>query len=173
MNISPTKKLILNPKDSNGETPLMKGVFNDDVKLLKTLLKEKKNEVKLNVQNSNGENIFHISAKKNSFKSLIYLISVDKTLLNLMNLADYTSRKSYPIHVAIQNSSEEIFQILISNECEVNVKDSKGNTPLHYAVQNSNLNYATRLLKSKAKQIKNNEGLTPKKLKKITESNMK
>eukprot|EP01080_Neovahlkampfia_damariscottae_P000132 gene132-4378_t len=170
LNISPIKKLIYNPKDSNGETPLLKAMYTDDVKLLKIFLTEKRSEVKLNVQNTNGENIFHIAAKKNSFKSLLYLMSLDKTLINLIDVQDLTSRKFYPIQLAIQNSSEEVFQILISNGCAVNVKDAKGNTPLHYAVQNSNLNYATKLLKSKAKQLKNNEGVTPKKLKKIFES---
>jgi ankyrin repeat protein len=63
-----------------------------------------------------------------------------------------------------------MLQFLISNGCDVNVRDSKGNTPLHYAIQNENIMYATVLLKGKAKQLKNNEGLTPKKMKKFLDS---
>jgi ankyrin repeat protein len=167
----PFNKLIINPKDSNGDTPFLKAIFHDELDFLTYFIQEKKSEIKFNSQNSLGQNIFHLAARKNSFKTLIYILSIDNaSVINLINLPDSTSRKSCPIHVAIQNSSSEVFQILISNGVDINVKDSKGNTPLHYAIQNENIMYATVLLKGKAKQLKNNEGLTPKKMKKFLES---
>ena len=40
----------------------------------------------------------------------------------------------------------ETFECLISNGCDVNIKDSKGFTPLHYAAMQDNYGAAKMLL---------------------------
>jgi ankyrin repeat protein len=169
LKLNSSTKLIVNPKDSNGDTPLLRAIHTDNLPALKFFTSKKKSEIKFLSQNGIGYNLFHIAARKNSFRSLTFIISLDKTTTTLINQQDQTSRGCSPIHLAIQHGSPEVFQILMYNHCDINVKDNTGNTPLHYAYQKQNAEFITALTKAGAKNLKNNEGITPKRLKKLLE----
>eukprot|EP01080_Neovahlkampfia_damariscottae_P001774 gene1774-543_t len=164
------KNLIHNPKDSNGETPILKAVHADNFQIVKYYLSKCQNDIKLLAQNSIGQNVFHASAKKNSYKTLMHILSIDPSVTTLINQQDLTKRKSAPIHLAIQSSSDEVFKILLANNCDINIKDGRGNTPLHIAYQTQNYKFGNILIKMGANEnVKNHDGMTPKKLKRISE----
>lgn len=65
------------------------------------------------------------------------------------------------IHIASENSNSMMFEVLISNGCDVNQEDVNGNTPLHLAVKNDNIPMISALLKNGADfAVINNRGKT-------------
>jgi ankyrin repeat protein len=68
------------------------------------------------------------------------------------------------LHFAAQNYSEEAIKMLLANNCEVDVKDMHGNTPLFRAVFNSKgRGEVIQLLicHGADKNLKNNHGMSP------------
>jgi len=56
----------------------------------------------------------------------------------------------------------EMAKLLVSSGADINVKDDKGNTPLHYAVEGGHMNVAELLIAKDADvNIRNKEGLRP------------
>ena len=67
----------------------------------------------------------------------------------------------YPQHCAAQSQSPILIDILSVFGHDLNIQDSHGNTPLHYAALNSDKSIVHMLINYKVKILKNNEGLTP------------
>src|SRR5690606_1989501 len=77
----------------------------------------------------------------------------------LMQSVDYDNRTA--LHIACLYNRDECVNVLIEHTVDVNIQDSEGNTPLHYAIKNRNYRLAERLVNAGAKLIENYSGNKP------------
>jgi len=65
--------------------------------------------------------------------------------------------QSYPLHNALRNNNKnlkEIKQLVMENSHNINLKDSKGKTPLHYAYKSDqNIKLFSRMAQIRTKKI--------------------
>jgi serine/threonine protein kinase len=66
-----------------------------------------------------------------------------------------------PLHITSAHYNSRIVEVLLQHHANPNSIDAEGNTPLHEAVFNRDLNVAKLLIKAGAKFQKNKEGNTP------------
>lgn len=67
-----------------------------------------------------------------------------------------------PLHRAIRNRDEAAIEFLLQWQCDVNVQDNEGSTPLHYGADMDNARLVVRLLKKNAKwDMKDHHDKTP------------
>jgi len=105
----------------------------------------------------------------NDVSPLHYAARVGKPLAAqalLEKKADISARtsdtKRMPIHAAAENGSAEVVKLLLSHSAEVNGKDGRERTPLHWAACRSREHAAAELLKAKADvSAKSIAGYTP------------
>ncbi len=70
-------------------------------------------------------NDIHDAIQKGDVAKVKTLISNNKELINMKSEKGQT-----PLHLAVQNGSQEIVELLISKGADINARDSAGNTPL-------------------------------------------
>jgi ankyrin repeat protein len=139
-----SQKINVNIKDSQGETPLFKGVARDKMDNLKFFIRNFK--PKLTVQNDSGQNIFHIGVRSQSLAALQYIASHDLKLTQDMLQTEDKLKKQRPIHYAVQDGKYEFLVSFLELPQDVNAKDIDGNPPLHYTNKLSNADLVYKLL---------------------------
>ncbi|KAG7392475.1 hypothetical protein PHYPSEUDO_000163 [Phytophthora pseudosyringae] len=140
-------------------TPLMLALAQQPPsfeELFQVLLKGKPD---LSVQDSSGQTALHLAAEYEELESV-------KLLLRAKAKADAVdNKKMTALHVAVGKGNLEIVQLLIeTGRANVNVMDTKGNTPLHWAcIKNGEdqLELINYLISKGAKPLKNTHGNTP------------
>lgn len=89
------------------------------------------------------ENTFlHLAVHQGSLK-------VCEALLDYSEDVHINARNAYmkqPLHIASETGHLQIAQLLVRSGAEINPIDLEGNTPLHYACQNKNVNLVSWLL---------------------------
>jgi len=93
-------------------------------------------------------NDLHDAIQKGDVARVKTLISDNKDLLHLKSDKGQT-----PLHLAVQNGSQEIVEFLISQGADINARDSEGNTPLITALALKKTDTA-RFLLSKGADVK-------------------
>ena len=93
-------------------------------------------------------NDLHDAIQKGDVAKIKTLISNNKELINMKSEKGQT-----PLHLAVQNGSQEIVDFLISQGADINAKDSEGNTPLITALALKKTNTA-RFLLSKGADVR-------------------
>jgi Ankyrin repeats (3 copies)/Ankyrin repeat len=90
--------------------------------------------------------------------------AVDIVTFLLFSNANCSARDSYglyPQHCAALSAAPVLIDIMSVFGHDLNIKDSKGNTPLHHAVMNRDKTVIHMLLNYKVNILKNDEGNTP------------
>jgi len=172
-----SKKLNISLRNSNGEDAIIimnlkiSQKFDDEMKEIANLLFEKNHSNKCSdFTDSAGNNLLMYSALTDSEKSAEYLIMDNFELVNQTN-KNQENALIVCAKLGAYEIAKEIFkyrfiringQILKTKFTDINHKDIKGNTALHYAIQLKDYNMVNLLSHYKADQnIKNNEGLSP------------
>jgi ankyrin repeat protein len=93
-------------------------------------------------------NDLHDAIQKGDVAKIKTLISNNKELINMKSEKGET-----PLHLAVQNGSQEIVDFLLSQGVDINAKDSEGNTPLITALTLKKTDTAKFLL-SKGADVK-------------------
>jgi len=179
VSVAKTKtKVLMNLKDSKGETPLHTAVAADQVEALKAFLKI--SSVDMFAINDNGRNFIHIAIQHGSLKVLAFLKgSMMPVSTLLLNLQDSTKKRWTPLHLAVSKNNIHLVKALVDLKVNPNIQDFDGNTPLHLALISrtsspevtSTFDYVTQRdilnsLKSAGAKldIKNKIGIKPSKL---------
>lgn len=155
-----SKGVAINQADKEGNTALLNAAYNNDLAVIKHLIKLTDN---INVANNEG---------KTALTNAIYRNTVDVVDLLIKNGADITVKDkngntlAYYLLKAYRSKSPEIFNkklaILTKNGLNIKATQANGNTLFHVALNNSNLNLLKRVhdLGIDVNQ-KNDEGISP------------
>lgn len=96
----------------------------------------------INITDSKGRNALHLSCISNNkqISKILLLNNINKDQNDTINL-------NSPLMYCIQYKSYDCLKLLVSHNCNINIKDKIGNTPMHYAVKAKNLKLILYLLK--------------------------
>lgn len=122
---------------------------SSELELHDAVRSKKLNEVKrlvsngllINSQDKDGYSAINLAVKLNHYEIAEFLIKKDASL----NIVDIY--KDTPLLVSTRNSTNAISKILLCNGAKKDVVDSKGFTPLGYAIKNNDL-FIIEILKS-------------------------
>ncbi|MGD9665981.1 MAG: ankyrin repeat domain-containing protein [Synergistaceae bacterium] len=145
----------LNAQDRiNRDTPLHLSVKNNDVRIVKLLLKYKANP---DIIDYYCYAPLHTAVCNNN-KAIVELF-----LKNRANIEITSGSNCTPLFIAVDLNNKAITKMLLDNGAKVNkLGGLEGNTPLHAAVKNRNLAIAKLLVDAKANlKKKNRVGMTP------------
>lgn len=143
------------PKKRYGLVPL--AVQSNSLESLEMLLE---NGIPVDERSSNGTYALHMAAQMGNLEMtkmlLKYKADIDQSNFNSGKTALYYT-------ISLSNPGcEEVFNYLLSEKADPNWTDNILETPLHQAVRNEKLSYATRLLSKGAKiDMPNDKGETP------------
>lgn len=135
-NIIAFDKLIktsnLNIKDKDGFVPLHHSIFAGSYEICSKLIKTK--QIDINSRSNIGETPLHISCN---------LQNQEITKLLLENGAD-TQAQDYenelaPLHYAVNLNNKELVNILLKYDADIYIQDGFGNTSIHYACIENNI----------------------------------
>lgn len=112
---------------------------------------------------SNRLTLFHYFAKKGLVDEVLLCL---KSAVDIDTRDDPRDRKSAQGFTALMYACKlshlEIVKLLVDEGADVNIQDVKGNTALHLAVQNDDLELIRAVFKGKIQLMKfNDEGFTP------------
>ena len=125
--------------DSNGVTPLMKAIEWEKIEIAELLLKCGAN---VSVEHpKTGRPLLHKAAARNQTKMLELLLAHGADINQL------TPQGSTALHLAATFGSEDAIALLCSNNCNVNIQNVVGLTPLAAAIQSKKFAGALMLLK--------------------------
>lgn len=112
---------------------------------------------------NNRTNVFHCAAKTNNIYAILFLYEIFNTNFNISNsINTETKTKVKPLHLACYSGHSKAVDIIIDLGGDLNAIDSFQMTPLHYAVNASNLRITKKLILYGAdKTIKNKDNRTP------------
>ena len=145
-----------NVQDESGWTPLMCAASSGDFDKVRTLLCS--SSIDVNLRNEQGNTALHYTASKGRNDIITLLLQRDDVQLNLQ---DYNS-KFTPLMRAVVANQQVCADRLIQSGCKLNLRDCEGNTALHLAVEQNNLDIALLLLSGGAKHdIENRFNQTP------------
>lgn len=107
-----------------------------------------------------GETPVHKASRLGSTRKLEALLEENPSMVN-----EVGSLGRAPLHVAVKNRRNDVFELLVAKEANLNAQDADGNTPLHQALKMSkkgNAHAMEGLIRSGADiNLKNNEGKSP------------
>jgi ankyrin repeat protein len=182
------KKVSIQKKDANGESPLFKAVRGGYPNIINLLLTHR---AKKNDCNNKGRTLLHIAASErywhNTAISIVTMINflvkkgipineVDKKGRTALYLACKHNNfdavqallthnaliyhgKKIPLNAAVKMNNSEITKLLLMHGAQSTAQDKKGNSPLHHAKKKKIMKI---LLKNVASvDVKNYEGKTP------------
>ncbi|GBN40780.1 Putative ankyrin repeat protein RF_0381 [Araneus ventricosus] len=135
-------------KDCNSSTCLHFAAKAPASTFLESILKAdgyNSRNVDINSRNVAGEVLLHIAAKFNRIEVVRYLVEEQHMSLDICD-----SNGKTPLHVAVENQSNETVNYISKFEINLARKDRNGFTPLHTAIFRNNIDAAKILLKKEA-----------------------
>ncbi|CAL1689721.1 unnamed protein product [Lasius platythorax] len=152
----------IDAKNQYDRTPFHNAVESKNIEIIELLLNR---GAYVNARDSNSITPLHLAVEKGSDEEIIKLLlsrgaNVDangylKIVENLLkhgahvnSAYTYTCWKGYtPLHLAVENGSEEIIKLLLSKGANVDAKGENGITSLHIAAERGCLQIVEHLLK--------------------------
>jgi len=133
----------VNIKDINGNTPLFIAIQTNNRDVIKRFLEI--SEVDWLAKNTKGQSIFHYSVLQKNATFVDFLYSIKKeTMTKLINEPDVSNHRT-PIFYSVIEYDKILSFLIIQPQVNLNIQDVNGDTPLHLAIKNENVN-AIRLL---------------------------
>ncbi len=146
--------LCLKADGVNGWNILHNAVYNDDVELVKKILKQ--NNIDIDAKSKAGISPLHIAVKNRDLKIVKILIK------NGADVDIQDNNGLTPLHYAIAQRRYNIVKYLIFNDADINIKNSYGITPLHQAAFTGDMKTIELLINAGADVFaKNYLGNTP------------
>lgn len=142
-NITAIKKMLdrgANPNtyENRGYNSLHLSIFYRSYEMCKLILDY---NIDINSRCNSGETALHIACNLELFDIIELLL---KRGINV-NSQDYDHEFS-ALHYAISSNNKHIVKLLLAYDVDVNLQDIAGNTPMHYAVIERNLECLTLLV---------------------------
>ena len=109
------------------------------------------------------KNIFNIAVKQNKYFSIIYFYEQLQKYSN-KNVIDIPDDENQitPLHISCNIGNKNIMDLLLNLGADINYRDKKGYTPLHYAVLSENEIIIKKLIiRGANKFIKDNNNMFP------------
>ena len=132
-------------QNEKGDTPLHIACYWKSLNIIRLLLERrcstsipnKKGKTAQNITlNEDGDCLLHIACQWGDVDILRYLIIEEKCDLN----ARSSMSENTPLHIAVKHEQDgAIVQLLSCEECDLNVQNEDGDTPLQFAVQQSKI----------------------------------
>lgn len=148
---------IINVKNNLQLTPLLLAAHMEEYDMCSFLLESSASlaEVILADVDLQGDNCFHIAAKKrniNLTKVLVNYVKINLDKSYLMNLCNYEG--DTPLHIACKNNSYDVAEeFLFSDLCKINEQNKRtGETPLHYTCSRNFIQLTKLLVKNLTKR---------------------
>lgn len=114
----------VNVKDTSGSTPLHEAVLGGHLSTCKFLI-ENKADVKC--MNKAGFNLLHLAASQEENEQNMELLEFLLNDLHIsINQTTYFKSQYTPLHCAAKKNNLAIYEFLIKNGCDVNIKDYGG-----------------------------------------------
>lgn len=157
-----------------GYTPLHLAVEMNDIEIIKLIVENQRNNIKINLQ---GLNIFHIAMEKESVEVIEFLLNL-KININFHSNIDYCKGETL-LHTAIGKQNIKLVELLLEKGADIDAPmkliqtlfefqqsslnfNHEGFTPLHLAVEISNLDIIKLLLSYYPDIVKTDgKGFTP------------
>lgn len=127
ISLIPNVEEILCAQNKHGETPLH--LACSDLKLVKLLLNQGNTMNLLNIRDCNGRTVLHYACG-NFEEEVVKMILEQNSCKEFVDAKDGTGTTA--LHVAI-NHNHKCANLLLEAKCTPNIKDSRGNIPLHHA----------------------------------------
>jgi len=126
-------KLLLNPRDEQKKTPLMKAIECGHRGIVQLLLSNKKTD--LNILSGNGQNIFHIAVNADQ-SEMLELIATQFDQNKLKELIDEGDHLGLtPLHLAVKRTNYDCVRLLMSWKCNPKRENHAKKTALAIAVE--------------------------------------
>ena len=136
-----SQKHDLNSQNSVGNTPLHLACKRKSIDIIRLLLERrcstnipnKKGETAQDIPlNDDGDGLLHIACQWGDVGIVRYLINDERCKPNVQS----SSSKNTPLHIATKYGQDDtVVQLLSYKECDWNVHNKDGDTPLHIAVR--------------------------------------
>lgn len=123
---------FINKKDNHDYFPIHYAITTGNLKLINLLID---NLGDVSLLTKNGFNCLHLATTLNKLEVFVFIYEKEKYKKKI-TLEDTDFQGNTILHVSCFSGAYDIFDFLISQEINVNIKDKKGNSPLHYAVYN-------------------------------------
>jgi ankyrin repeat protein len=152
------KELIKTGKSEAIQIALRDAVYDDDLIIVRKLLKKRGDDINVNRVDSNGVPLVYIASQNGNVDLLKVLIKAGSNV----NQADTTDGAS-PLYVASQNGNVDLVKVLLKADGNVNQAHNDGRTPLFMASQNGHVDTVKVLLKAggNVNQAETRAGCTP------------
>ena len=102
---------------------------------------------KLDIIDNDGRSLLYIPIKYNYLEIVKLLIEFSHINIGIPLLEIQDKYLQSPIHYSIIFNKYNILDIILDKKCNLNLKDSEGNTPLHLLINNINNNTITYIKK--------------------------
>jgi serine/threonine protein kinase len=137
-------KANINLKNRDGLTPLMFAVTVQNVRAVRDLIEQGADPHALSANNSS---LWHMLVTNTGESYHTEVAAIAQQLVLAKVKIDRTDKQgNTPLHVASQQSSRQVIDILLTNQARVNARNSKGETPLMNAILINNFDTVKQLL---------------------------
>lgn len=147
----------VNLYDINGNNAMHYCIIKNNYFFLKKILD--KSNYNINTINNYGEGLLHVAVNYNNFEIIKLLLSKDIDV----NIYDEKYHITALMYAIIKNLDLNIIKALITPKTNIFFQDYKGNTILHYAILNNNVELTNYIITIGSKQlfnIQNIDGMT-------------
>ncbi|XP_046552968.1 putative ankyrin repeat protein RF_0381 [Haliotis rubra] len=118
-------------RGENGETPVMVAAVNGQKKVFDLLVQK---GCDLSVRDDYGNNILHAASVGGDVQIVEYLLSRDYLLSrNIIHIDSINDRGWTPVMLAAANGQQDVFDLLVKNECDLKVSTEDNINILHAA----------------------------------------
>ena len=161
-------KCDTNCKDFHGRTPLYYAASNDHLEVVRYFINEQHCDQM--TRDENGDTLLHLACRHNHAHIVQYLLSTGKVNPLAKNkngetpMFNLITRTICLLHLAAYHGWMDILIDLITKyKFNTNCTDSRGYTPLHYAIKNNHLEVIKYLINEQHcdTMAKDNDGDTP------------
>jgi len=148
----------INAKNKKGERPLHVAVSSESVDAVKILVKAGANPGLYFLSNDESYNLVHIATGFGNNEIIKALLESPLLEIN----AGTGSEKKSALHFAAELDNSWAISLLASKGADLNIRDRRGDTPLHLAIRSGSMKAARALIEAGADlTLANSEGLQP------------